>query len=426
MIIKGAMVCDANGEQRGDVRVEKGKIVAVERSIMPKNGEKVLEANNLVLLPGAIDLNTRVRNSVFSKENLLKLSYKAALGGISQAILIPDCKPTSSSELGLELLNALKDEFKAQILGISDAVNAENPKCLNEIATLHKKGSKGIFAKSNTDGNLLRRACEFALMFDVPMFFSCEDESLSANGVMNDGELSSKLGLPSIPTLSETKEVAQMSEVARFMGVKAVFLALAAERSVEIICEAKNADMQPKTSKNKNPSLFLQTSIHHLMLTEDLCNHYNTAAKIKPPLKSETTRSKLLKRVKKGEIELITSLQSAKSQAQKDLAFEEAAFGIDMIEYFVPMCYTLFVKNERMTLSELSKILSLNPAHALGFSDKGLIAEGYDADLILIDPKESCVIDSLDSPYSDWIFYGAVKEMFVGGRQRLGFYADNS
>ena len=223
MIIKGAMVCDANGEQKGDVRIEKGKIIAVERSIMPKNGEEILEANNLVLLPGAIDLNTRVSNSVLSKENLLKLSYKAALGGISQAILIPDCKPTSSGELGLELLNALKDDFKAQILGVSDVVNAENPKSLNEIATLHKKGAKGIFAKSNTDGNLLRRACEFALMFDVPMFFSCEDESLSANGVMNDGELSSKLGLPSIPTLSETKEVAQMSEVARFMGVKAVF-----------------------------------------------------------------------------------------------------------------------------------------------------------------------------------------------------------
>ncbi|WP_301006167.1 MULTISPECIES: amidohydrolase family protein [Helicobacter] len=421
MIIKGAMVCDANGEQRGDVRIEKGKIVAVERSIMPKSGEEVLGADNLILLPSAIDLNTRVSNSILSKENLLKLSCKAALGGISQAVLIPDCKPTSSSELGLELLHALKDEFKAQILGISDAVNVENPKSLNELAILHKKGAKGIFAKSNIDGNLLRRACEFALMFDVPMFFSCEDESLSANGVMNDGELSSRLGLPAIPTLSETKEVAQMSEVARFMGVKAVFLALATERSVEIIEEVKNIHLK-SISKTKTPHLFLQTSIHHLMLTENLCNHYNTAAKIKPPLKSESTRTKLLKRVKRGEIELITSLQSAKSQAQKDLAFEEAAFSIDMIECFVPMCYTLFVKNERMNLSELSKILSLNPARALGFSEKGLIAEGYDADLILIDPKETCVMDNPDSPYNDWIFYGAVKEMFVEGKQCLGFY----
>lgn len=138
---------------------------------MPKSGEEILDASGLVLLPGAIDLNTRVGNSTLSKENLLQLSHKAALGGISQAVLIPDCKPTSSSELGLELLNALKDEFKAQILGISDAVNAEKPESLNELAILHKKGAKGIFAKSNTDGNLLRRACEFALMFDVPMFF---------------------------------------------------------------------------------------------------------------------------------------------------------------------------------------------------------------------------------------------------------------
>lgn len=340
MIIKGAMVCDANGEQRGDVRIEKGKIIAVERSIMPKSEEEVLDASNLVLLPGAIDLNTRVSNSTLSKENLLKLSYQAALGGISQAVLIPDCNPTTSSELGLELLNALKSDFKAQILGITNAVNAENPKSLNDLAILHKKGAKGIFVKSNIDGNLLRRACEFALMFDVPIFFSCEDESLSANGVMNDGELSSRLGLPSILALSEIKEVAQMSEVARFMGVKAIFLAIATERSVEIVCEAKKASSNSKPFKQNTSNLFLQTSIHHLMLTEDLCDHYNTAAKIKPPLKSESTRTKLLRRVKRGEIELITSLQSAKSQAQKDFVFEEAAFGIDMVECFVPICYT--------------------------------------------------------------------------------------
>ncbi|MCI5969446.1 amidohydrolase family protein [Helicobacter sp.] len=413
MIIKGAMVCDANGEQRGDVRVEGGKIAQVSRSILPKENEEIIEAENLVLLPGAIDLNVRVSNGILSKENLLKLSQKAAKGGITQAVLMPDCKPTLSSELGLELLNAIKDELKAEIIGITEAVNTESKNALNELAMLYKKGAKGIFVKSSTDGNLLRRACEFALMFDVPMFFACEDESLSANGVMNDGELSSALGLPAIPTLSETKEVAQMAEVARFMGVKAVFLALSTQRSVEIIQQLKATSKQ----KEQQQEPFLQTSIHHLLLTENLCSNYNTAAKIKPPLKSESTRKALVKSVKKGEIALLTSLQAEKSLAQKDLAFEEAAFGVDMIEYFMGLCYTLLVKMERLTLSEFSKILSFNPANVLGLANKGLIAQGYDADLVLFNPKATSVVDDIESPYYDSIIHGQVKRVFVGGKE---------
>lgn len=412
MIIKGAMVCDANGEQRGDVRIANGKIVEVSKSILPQNNEAILQAQNLILIPGAIDCNTRVSNGILSKENLLQLSYKAAKGGITQALLIPDCKPTLSSELGLELLNAIKEELKAEIIGIAEGVDAASKNRLNELALLYKKGAKGIFVTSNTDGNLLRRACEFALMFDVPMFFLCEDESLSANGVMNDGELSTSLGLPSIPTLSETKEVAQMSEMAHFMGVKAVFLSLASKRSVEIIQQIGN-------SKAQKAKLHLQTSIHHLFLTEDLCSHYNTAAKIKPPLKSESTRKQLIKSLKKGEITLLTSLQSEKSLSQKDLAFEEAAFGVDMIAHFLGLCYTLLVKMEHLTFSDLSRILSWNPARVLGLEHKGLIAQGYDADFVLFDPKASYVVEDRESPYYNSILYGEVKHVFIAGKEIL-------
>ncbi|WP_104722393.1 amidohydrolase family protein [Helicobacter mesocricetorum] len=410
MVIKGAMVCDANGEQRGDIRIEEGKILKVERSIIPQANEEVLDAQGLVLMPSAIDLNVRVQDSILTKENLLKLSAKAALGGIGLAVLMPDCKPLLSTEMGIELLNTLKGDFKAKIVGVVGSKGEELEKgkyALPPLSILHKKGAVGIYSQSSEDGNLLRRACEFALMLNIPMFFNCEDESLSANGVMNDGKLSAKLGLPSIPVLSETKEVAMMSEIACFMQVRAIFNTIAADRSVEILQEAKKS----------NPHIFIQTSIHHLLLTEDLCNNYNTAAKIKPPLKPETTRVKFIKRVKDLEIDLITALQSEKSLTQKDLAFEEAAFGVDMIEYFLPMCYSLFVKNERMTLKEMSKILSLNPAKALGIdSHKGLVKEGYDADLLLFDTKQTQIIDNPNSPFYDWIFNGKVKQLFVGGK----------
>lgn len=401
MLIKGAMICDANNEYRGDVRIEEKKITAVSRSITPRDDEEVLNAEGLVLLPGAIDLNAQI--SEFSCENLSKLSKKCAKGGITQVALMGGV----CDVLKLELINALNPTLQAEILNIVDALR-ENT--LNELATLHKKGAKGFFVKSQAKGNLLRRVCEFALMFDVPVFFECVDENLSANGVINDGELSARLGLPGILPLSETKEVAQISEFARFMGIKAVFLAIAAQRSLEIIQHTKNT--------KGRPTLYTQTSIHHLMLTENICNNYNTAAKIKPPLKSESTRTSLLKSVKKGEIELLSALQSEKSLAQKDLSFEEAAFGIDMAEHFLPMCYTLLVKNSRISMQELSKILSYNPAQVLGLN-KGLIEIGYDADLVLLDTKESYVVENMDCPYYDSIFYGNLRNVFVGGKRVL-------
>ena len=402
MVIKGAMLCDANGEFRGDVRFKEGKITAVSRSLTLESGEEVFEANGLVLMPGCIDLYSQIAS--ISRENLIELSQKAATGGITQIALMGGIY----NALGLELISALKDSLKAEILGIVDAISADK-NALNELAILVKKGAKGFFVNSSSCGNLLRRVCEFSLMFNKPIFFNCEDSNLSANGVMNDGELSARLGLPGILPLSETKEVAQISEVARFMGIKAVFLAIATKRSVEIIKEANIA----LNSEN----LSVQTSIHHLLLTEDLCNNYNTAAKIKPPLKSESTRASLLNSVKNGEISLITALQSQKSLAQKDLSFEEAAFGVDMVEHFLPICYTLLVKNMRLGLKDLSRILSFNPACVLGMESKGLIAPGFDADFVIFNPKATQIIENADSPYYDSIFSGSVEQVFVSGKR---------
>ena len=412
MIIKGAMICDANGEYRGDVKIQEGKISKVARSVLVEENEEVLDAAGLLLLPSAIDLNARVQDSQLNKKHLIALSCKAAKGGVGTLTLMPDCIPSLNSEVAMELLSILQNDFHSQILGIAGSTKEtrKGTQTLNDLSLLYKKGAHGIYARSREDGNLLKRACEFSLMLDIPMFLNCEDESLSANGVMNDGELSARLGLPSISNLSEIKEVAMMSEIASFMGVRAIFQSIATDRSVEILFE----------SKKQNPNIFIQTSIHHLMLTEELCEGYNTAAKIKPPLKSETTRAKLVKRVLEGKIELISALQSEKSFAQKDLAFEEAAFGVDMIEYFVPMCYTLLVKNQHLSLKEMSKILSFNPAKALNLPTKGLIAEGYDADIVLLNPKETQIIDKEDSPYYNWVLNGKIEKVFHHGKQVVG------
>ena len=406
MVIKNAMICDKDKEEKGDIRIQNGKITKIALSIQKEPDEEVFDAKGLVLMPSAIDLNTTLKDSKFSKDNLIEFSKKCAKGGVGVAVLMPNLSPSLNSEIVMELLNALSESLDSKIIGAVGSAK-DDEKGLNDISSLYKKGACGIYARSFEDGNLLKRACEFSLMLDIPMFFACEDKALNANGVMNDSELSSRLGLVGISNLSEIKEVAMMSEVATFMQTKAVFQSIATLRSVEIL----------QNAKQKNPNIFIQSSIHHLMLNEDLCNNYNTFAKIKPPLKSESTRAKLVKCLKEGKIDLITSLQSEKSLAKKDLSFDEAEFGVDMLEYFVPMCYTLLVKDQRMTLKDLSKIISYNPAQILGFDKKGLIKEGYDADFILLDTKASEVMENAECPYYDWIFSSKVEKVFYKGME---------
>ena len=407
MVIKNAIICDKDTEAKGDIRIQNGKIVKIALSIQQEPNEEVLDAKDLILLPSAIDLNVNLKDKKLTKENLINLSKKGAKGGVGTLILSPNSHPTLNSEITMELLNALNVNLDCAIIGLVASAKENGEKGLNDISMLHKKGACGIYTQSCEDGNNLKRACEFSLMLDIPMFFSCEDKDLSANGVMNDSELSSKLGLPGIPNLSEIKEVAMMSEVATFMNVRSIFQKIATTRSIEILSDAKN----------KNPNIFIECSIHHLLLNEDLCANYNTFAKIKPPLKSESTRGKLLKLLKDNKIDLITSLQSESSLANKDLSFDEADFGVDMLEYFVPMCYTLLVKNQKMNLKEMSKILSYNPAFVLGMENKGLIKEGYDADFILLDIKGSEVIENADCPYYDWIFSSKIKRIFKAGKE---------
>lgn len=397
MVIKGAMLCDAKQDQKGDVRIDGGKIVAVSKLINPQKNEEVIDAEGLVLMPALIDLNTRVKNNEFNYQNIKKLSTKAFKGGVGFMALVPDCNPPLCSEIEFELMGQSNISLGARVGGLAKAsIDGK----LTELSTLHKNGALGIFVESELDGNLLKRACEFSLMLKSPIFCHCEDSKLSF-GSMNDGELSSKLGIPSISSLSETKEVAKMAEVVRFMGVSAVFQNIASSQGLEILQNAKKS----------YPNIFIEVSIHHLGLSEDICNGYNTAGKIKPPLKSQNTRSFFLKALKNGKIDLLTSLQSQASIAKKDLAFEQASFGVDCIEHYFSLLYSVLIRECRLPLSDLSKLASYTPAKILNLN-KGLIQADMDSDLILVDTKGQEVISQSFSPYHNSLLYGKVVRNF--------------
>ncbi len=404
MLIKNALVSTPKGVVNQDVLIDEGKIVAISEHLDASNHE-VIDAQGLYLLPGLIDLNVRFSNSCLNQEHIDKLSNSCLKGGVTTAVVMSDFMPRLDSATLLELVKFKIDQAKIN-LQISTPLADEKEDQLHNIATLLNNGAAAILADSHRNANLLRRGMQYATMKQKPLFVQCYEPNLDDNGLMNDGVIASKLGLSGISKISETAEVAKVSELAYFYGATVVLKALSTKRSLEIA----------KAHKTLKGELYTEVSIHHLCKNDSSCDGFNTYAKLMPPLREEEERKALVHALQEGSVDILTSAHSPKSILYKDVAFEDAAFGIGSIEEFLTLAHTFLVKNGVIDLNTLIRMCCTNPAKVLGLNTKGSIAVGYDADLVLFDPKESYEVTNTHSLYCGETLYGKVKKVVVGGQ----------
>ncbi len=180
-----------------------------------------------------------------------------------------------------------------------------------------------------------------------------------------------------------------MLEVAIFYGIKVVFSAISEIRSLELINQAKK----------HNPQIFAEVSAHHLILTDEACKDYNTAAKINPPLKGAKERDKLLESLQNGDIDILTSLQCAHFNSKKELPFGNAEYGIEAISHYFALLYSNLVEKKIISLERLFTLCAENPAKILGLNC-GKIQKGKEAKLMAVD-LDSCVsVNDAFSPYN--------------------------
>lgn len=407
MLIKNALVSTLQGLVSQDVLIEEGKIIAVAQKLDASTHE-VIDASGLYLLPGLIDLNVRFSNSTLNQEHIDKLASSCLKGGVTTAVVMSDFSPRLESATLLELVKFKIDQAKID-LKISAPLADEKEDQLHNIATLLNNGAAAILADSHRNANLLRRGMQYATMKKRPLFVQCYEPNLDDNGLMNDGVIASKLGLSGISKISETAEVAKVAEMAHSYHATVVLKSLSTQRALEIA----------KAHKVLKSDLYTEVSIHHLSKNDSSCDGFNTYAKLMPPLREEEERKALIGALKEGSIDILTSAHSPKSILYKDVAFEDAAFGIGSIEEFLTLAYTFLVKNDVIGLNELIRICCYNPAKVLGLSQKGVIAVGYDADLVLFDPKESYEVSNKHSLYCGNTLHGKVKKVVVGGKLLL-------
>ncbi|ECV9671598.1 metal-dependent hydrolase [Campylobacter jejuni] len=387
MLIKNAKIY---GENLQDLLIKDGKIVKIGANL--DDNDEVLDAQGMTLLPSFVDLCVNLKNDKFSLSNLELLEKECLRGGVG-AIILRDCMNFDEESFSLFLQN-LKTR-KIQIFPSICALDKQGK--LKNLATLFNKGAQALELKSSSDANILRVGMQYALMKEKSIFVKCHDENFDDNGVMNDCEASFELGLAGMSAVAESSEVAKIQEIAKFYGVKVIFDLLSLKRSIELL-------------EDENLKLI---SIHHLIKDDSACAGFNTAAKLNPPLRSKEDKESLKQALKQGKIDFLSSLHSAKSISLKDLAFDEAAFGIHSICEFMSLCYTFLIKEGLLTWQNLCKATSQNPSEFLGLNS-GIIEVGKEANLVLFDENEE-ISAPKSSLYANDKLFGKVKLHLVKG-----------
>lgn len=405
MLIKNASLPTKTGLKNVDIVIDNGMIVSVEPTAVSAVDTQSLDATGLIVLPGFVDLNVRFSNSVLNQGHIDKLASRCLRGGVTTAVVMSDFKPRLESATLLELVKFKIDQAVID-MHMSAPLADQHADQLHDVATLLNNGASAILANSNRNANLLRRGMQYAIMKNKPLFVQCYEPNLDDSGVMNEGVIASKLGLSGISKVSETTEVAKVSEMALFYQAKVVLKTLSTKRSLDIVA----------AQKELNPNLYSEVSIHHLCKNETACDGFNTYAKLMPPLREEQERLALVEALKEGKIDIITSAHAPKSILYKDVAFEDAEFGMGSVEELLALAYTHLVKNGTIDFNQLIDMCSKQPAIVLGETQKGTIEKGLNADMILFDPEASYEVLDKHSLYYKDALYGKVSYVIVEGK----------
>jgi len=397
MLISNAIVCDVNGEREVDVKIENGMITEIGSNLRDEN---VIDAKGTYLLPSLVDTNVRVLDSSLNAKNIKAIAKEGKKGGVGHIVLNADSNPAIDNEVVLEFAqNGVKDINDVKIDFMLNSLKEDMS--LSNIAILLKKGIVAPYMSTIAKNDVAIKIAEYVKMYGVTLFCKPEDNSLINAGVMLDGDVSSNLGLAGIPELSEVLHVSRMIEIARHFGIKILFKSIASPRSVELITKAKS----------EGAAVSCEVSVHHLLHSDEACEGFNTTAKLNPPLASKNDVKELQNALKRGEIDILTTLHQPNSPVNKEVAFFDAAYGCEALEDALPIYYTKLVKSGMISMSELIKLTVQNPAKSINI-EAGVIEVGQNANLVLFDLHVSEKIANEQSLYNGEEIFGAVIQNF--------------
>ncbi len=417
LLLRNLRVIDpkSNSDRKADILISKGKIKQIADDIKVDNA-RILDLNGKIAFPGLIDMHVHLREPGREDKETIESGLKAAIaGGFTAVACMPNTSPVNDNAAVTEyILDRAKRLKMADVYPIGAISKDLAGQDLAEIADMLQAGAVAISDDGYpvSSSQLARRAMEYSRIFDIAIILHEEDLSLSANGVMHEGFISTRLGLKGIPAAAEEVMIARDMMLARFTGAKIHIAHLSTAYSVELIRKAKEQGIR----------VTAEVTPHHLRLTDEAVASYHPNTKMKPPLRSEEDRRALIQGVMDGTIDVIASDHAPHTIAEKEVEFDNAPFGVIGLETSLPVVLDTLYHQQGMPLIDIARALSTNAAEILCIK-KGVIAEGSDADLTIIDLEAQTTIDpakfyskSKNTPFKGMTFKGAPVLTIKGGR----------
>lgn len=424
MWIKGGRILDpaTNTDAIGDVCIEGAEIAGIYPGGKDAETNDVIDATGLWVMPGLIDMHAHLRDPGFEyKEDIYTGSLAAAAGGITTVIAMANTDPVNDSPAVTEyIIGKAKDVGLVRILPVGAATKGQKGKELAEMGLMKAKGIAGISDDGAPieDAFMLRKVLEYAATFGLRVISHPEDKSLSASGVMNEGELSTRLGLSGIPKAAEEVMVARDVIVSEFTGIPVHITHISTKGSMDIV----------KRAKGKGIPVSCDATPHHLLLTQERVSSYDTNTKMYPPLREDQDRSALIEGIKTSVIDVIATDHAPHARDEKDRDFDLAPFGVIGLQTLLPAVINLHLE-QGLDLMKAISCVTINPARILGI-DGGTICPGARADITVVDPNAVWTLTedmikskSKNSPFIGSTFKGKVVYTIARGRK---VYKDGS
>jgi dihydroorotase len=421
-LLKGGRVVDPATGRDGafDVLIEDARIARVGRELPIEPGMHVVEVPpGMVVCPGLIDMHVHLREpGQEHKETVATGTAAAVAGGFTAVACMPNTSPVNDNAgvTGYILQKAAEANL-ARVYPIGAVSRGQQGEQLADIAELRQAGCVAI----TDDGRpvatalLMRRALEYAGMFQMPVIEHCEDQTLKGDGVAHEGFNASTLGLRGIPGQAESIMALRDISLAELTGGAVHIAHMSARQTLDAV----------RYGKSRAAKVTCEVAPHHFVLTDDLLGApvpYDTNVKMNPPLREAADRDAMLNGIADGSVDVIATDHAPHHYDEKHVEFDHAPFGITGLETAVSLCFDRLVHRGVITLARLVELLSVNPARILRVPG-GSLSEGAPADITLLAPEIRVTVSaaemrskSKNTPFDGWQLRGGVAATIVGGR----------
>ncbi len=417
-LIKQARVINpVSGEDRqADLLVDGETIAQIAPSISDADAD-VIDAEGLWLLPGLVDVHVHLREpGNEGKETIATGTRAAAAGGVTSVVCMGNTNPPIDNKTGVDfILERVKETGCVRVYPVGVVTKGMQGTDISPFGEMLEAGAVALTddGRSVSDPQVLRRAMEYSTIFGVPIISHAEDSSLTDGGHINDGVMSVKLGMIGSPREAESIHVARDLLLAKMTGAHLHIAHVSTADSVDLI----------RFYKKKGVHVTAEVTPHHLTLTEEAVEHFNTDAKMSPPLRTKEDQDALYEGIIDGTIDCIATDHAPHKASEKNVEFTMAPHGVIGLETLLPLLMGRIRERSGLGMLPLLSLVTDKPAGIMNLPG-GKIEAGGPADLTLWNPEPVYVIDkssflskSRNTPFDGWEVQGRVERTFAGGSQ---------